>query len=186
MARWTAFVALTIVVVIAAAWDCRTHRIPNKLTHSTLLAAPILWALHGFFVGGAGGAVSALGASFGALCVALIPCYLIARNDLLGFGDAKLMGCIGAITASWECVLGTAVYGLIIAMIVSLAMLIRHGRLRSSFMRLYSALVLALSRVKPEIPNDSPRVPVAVCVGIGGIVAGAENLLGYKLLAAYL
>ncbi len=83
-----AVIALTLLVLAAAAIDVRSHKIPNCLVGLGIaLAAVAQWAL-----GGSAGLLDA-GAGLGIGLGLLLPMYLLGA---LGAGDVKLMAMVGA------------------------------------------------------------------------------------------
>ncbi|NJL31641.1 MAG: hypothetical protein HC898_08430 [Phycisphaerales bacterium] len=99
----------------------------------------------------------------------------------VGGGDVKLMAAVGAISASWECVLGTTLYGMIIGFIMAVAVMVQRGLVRQTMQRLWVAMVTVRAGVKHELPTDSPRLPYALAFAIGGLLAGAEHLLQIRM-----
>jgi hypothetical protein len=88
------------------------------------------------------------------------------------------MGAVGAIGGGWRIVLATTFYGFIVAAIIALVVMVKKGLVRRTFARLFGVALLASAKVRAELPDDSPRIPVALGVCIGGLYAGAELLLG--------
>lgn len=180
---WMAMAGLSAVLIAAATWDWRTGRVPNRLTYPAVLLG-LAWAAAagamGSGVGGMGGAVGAWAGLMSGLigCAAgLIPFYVLFAAGGLGGGDAKLMAAVGAISASWRCVLATAVYAFVIGFILAVVIMIHSGLVRRTLSRLLGAALMSSARVQPDLPDDSPRVPFALAIALGGLVAGAEVLL---------
>lgn len=96
-----------VVIALASVWDLHARRIPNWLVVAGLaMALPVQWFVHGPLEGLA----FALGGCLvgGAL---MLPGYMLR---LLGAGDVKLMGVVGAFCGAqgaFEIVLATAVIG---------------------------------------------------------------------------
>jgi len=80
-------VMLAVVLVLAAAWDIKTHRIPNWLS----LSGVLLGLAHHAWQGGGPGLLYAL-AGVSVAGLALLP-YAVRG---LGAGDVKLLGAVGA------------------------------------------------------------------------------------------
>lgn len=177
-AHWIAFATLSGIVICAGVIDTRTGKVPNRLTYPAILAAWAFWLGAGLCIGGLDGAKAMLGASLTGTFSALLPYALLVLTLGLGGGDMKLMTAVGAWTASWQAVLSTTVYALIVAVLIALAIMIRRGLIRVTFSRILSAALMAGSRVKADLPEDGPKVPFAAAVAVGAMLAGAEQMLG--------
>lgn len=179
--HWTAWVTMALlatVLGIAAITDLRSQIVHNRLTYPAMALGLIWAAVAGGITAGGGGAVTGLLASFIAMLVAIIPFAIIFAAGGFGGGDVKLMGAVGAISASWQCVLATTLYALVLGAVLAIIVMVRCGLVRRTMGRLFGAAMMAAARVKPDIPQDSPRIPFALAIAIGGIVAGVENVLG--------
>jgi len=170
-----AFCLLLPVLAGAAVCDLQRGRVPNKLTYTAVLAGLAYWTVAGLLTqhGFAGLAQSGLG-----LVAALVPFTLMYLLGGLGGGDVKLMAAVGAIGASWRLVLATTVYALVVAVVIAIVLMVRHGIVKRTLARLFGAALLAGAKTKPQFPNDSPRVPFALAIALGGALAAAEQLLG--------
>jgi len=168
-----AFVLLTLVLITAAVTDFRHGKIYNWLTLPAILLGLVLWLIAGLF-----GADQGIGASLFGLASGLIPFGFLALRGWLGGGDAKLMAAVGAISASWEVVLSTAFYGMIVAMAMAVVLMIHHGVVKQTLHRILGALLSTAARVKPDLENEKHTVPFGAAVAVGGLLAGAEQLLG--------
>ncbi len=177
MSEWIPFGLLCVVLIVAAVHDVRTGLIPNALTYPAMLGGLLLAAGLGLAANGWAGAWAAFQASAVAMIAGLFGMGLIRLAGGMGWGDVKLMGAIGAISGDWRCVFAAAVYAFLFAGGIALVIMIRHGLVKRTLGRLFGAAMLAAGRVKPEFPEDSPRVPFAVALGLGGILAAAEILL---------
>lgn len=183
MKGYLTYALLAVVVVTAAIFDLRTGRIPNRLLYPSIVAGFVLagvlgWARADWAMAGLSEGVGMAGISFVA---AAAPTFLIYTAGGLGGGDVKLIAAIGAVAADWEVVLGAAMYGFILAMLLAVYLMIRHGIVRKTLKRIAGAAVLAASRIKPELDKDSPQVRLGPCFGIGALVAGVEFLLGVPM-----
>ncbi len=183
MSDWISFGLLSVVLVAAAVCDWRTGLIPNALTYPAMLGGLALAAVIGLIGPGVadGGWPAAWGGlqrSGAAMMAGLIGLGLVRLAGGMGWGDVKLMGTVGAISADWRCVLAAAVYAFLIAGAFAIVLMIRHGLVKRTFARLFGAALLAGGKVKPEFPEDSPRVPFGVALAAGAILAAAELLLG--------
>ena len=172
-----------VVVIIAAVIDWRTELTPNWLTLPAILIG-LLWsavwgamAAAGAEASITGGALSGLAVSAVGLAAALIPFGVIYAAGGLGGGDVKLMTAVGALSASWQVVLATTFYAFVAAAVMAVIVMIRQGLVRRTFSRLFGAALMKAAKVKADLPDDSPRIPFAVAVAAGAILAGLEVLL---------
>lgn len=85
-AELVAVIVLATMTVVAAVWDTRFRKIPNKLTVPLFLAG-IVWQL---VVNGWSG----LGNIAGGLAIGFLPLFLLWMTGSAGGGDAKLMGAV--------------------------------------------------------------------------------------------
>ncbi len=170
-----AYGLLAVVLIAAAVADCRTQRVPNVLTYGAMVAGLTWWTIGGWIAGD--GWSGASGSVIG-LLVGLVGFAVLFAAGALGGGDVKLMGAVGAIGGGWRMVLATTFYGFIVAAIIAVIVMVKKGLVRRTFARLFGAAMLASAKVKADLPDDSPRIPVALGVCIGGLYAGAELLLG--------
>ena len=177
-----AYIAILGVCVAASVTDLRTGRIPNKLTASAMLAGLVFWLVVGLVSGqglvGTEGTISGtLTASFLGLLCGLIPFGILVMLGGLGGGDMKLMGAIGAWTASWRIVLDTTVYALLAGALIAIVLMIRTGRVRLTLARLFGIAISRGQAVTPDDDPTAPKVPFAVAVLVGIAIAGAEHML---------
>ncbi len=170
----TAYGLLCVVLLTAAVTDFRQGKIYNWLTLPAMLGGLVLWLIAGLL-----GDQHGIGSALIALLCGLVPFGFMALRGWLGGGDAKLMGAVGALSASWECVLGTAFYGLLVAMAMAVFIMIHRGLIKQTLGRIYSAILSTAARVKPDLENEKHTVPFGAAVALGGLIAGAEHLLGW-------
>lgn len=177
-----AYVSLVAILLVATVLDIRTHQVPAWLTYLSAVAGILFWTIVGAATGEtlAGGAWQGFSSSGFGLLAALIPFAIIYALGALGGGDVKLMAVVGAMSAHWECVLGTALYGFITGLVMAVIVMISKGVVRRTFHRIFGVLLALAARTKPVIPEDSPRIPFALAILVGGAVSGAEVLLGMK------
>ncbi len=172
-----AFILLTVVLVTAAVTDYRYGKIYNWLTLPAVVVGLVFWLIVGLAVPNNPGVLDSLFA----LACGFVPTAFLALRGWLGGGDAKLMGAVGAISASWQCVLGTAFYGLLIAMVMAIMLMVHRGIVRQTFHRILGAILSTAARVKPDLENDQHTVPFGTAAALGGLIAGVEHLLGAHL-----
>ncbi len=169
----TAFVLLTAILITAAITDGLRGKIYNWLTLPAVLIGLIFWTIAGLF-----GADRGITASLVGLAAGIIPFGFLALRGWLGGGDAKLMAAVGAISASWQCVLSTAFYAMIVAMAMAIVIMVHHGIIKQTLQRILAAILSTAARVKPDLENEKHTVPFGAAVAVGGLIAGAEQLLG--------
>lgn len=175
----TAYLVLLGVCIAASVTDLRTGRIPNKLTGLAMLAGLVFWLIAGLATGqGVAGTQGTLLASFIGLLCGLVPFGIMVTIGGLGGGDMKLMGVIGAWSASWQVVLGTTIYALLAAALIAVALIIRHRRFKLTAARLVGIAVTKGQTITPDDNETAPKVPFAVAAAVGVAIAGAEHMLG--------
>lgn len=175
MYQLIAFAILTCVLLIAGVCDIRTGRVQNWLTYSAIVAGLAYWTVAGLL-----GSQVGLGAAAVGFLAAVVPFTLIYISGGLGGGDVKLMGAVGAISASWQTVLSTTVYALLVAVVIAVVVMIHKGIVRRTLSRLLGAALQAASKVKPDLPTDSPRIAFSAAIAVGGILAAGEQMLGWQ------
>ncbi len=162
-----------MILITAAVTDWRYGKIYNWLTLPAVLLGFVFWLTAGLL-----GADRGIGASLFGFAAGLIPFGFLALRGWLGGGDAKLMAAVGAISASWEVVLSTAFYGMIVAMAMAVVLMIHHGVVKQTLHRILGAVLSTAARVKPDLENENHTVAFGAAVAVGGLLAGAEQLLG--------
>ncbi len=182
LAQVIAYILLVAVLGIAAATDWHTGKIYNWLTYPAVLTGLVYWSLAGAF----GSETGVLDALTG-FAVGLVGFALILTLGGLGGGDMKLMAAVGAISAMWEVVLATAVYGLVIAAVWGVCVMIRRGLVKQTLGRIFGAALMKAARVKADIEQSpSPTVPFGTAAAVGGLLAGAEQMLNLATPWAWL
>lgn len=139
---------------VAAVADLRTRRIPNWLTFGSLALGILLntW-LHGLE-----GLLAALaGAALG--MGLLLPFYALG---VLGAGDVKLMGGLGAVLGP-QSLVSVAIYGAIAGGLMSLVILALNGRL------LDFVYGLVIRRQLPA--RNGATAPYAVAIALGVVLS---------------
>jgi prepilin peptidase CpaA len=164
-----------VLVVIAAAWDWQTRRIPNWLVASALVfALPMQLTLHGvpggmqmFF----GGCVTG-----GAL---LLPGYLLR---VVGAGDVKLMVAVGALCGAAYAV-EVGVFASVIVGLWALASLLYRRRFREGMSTTYSLLLSMAGGVRQTTQDGQAlhapslgKMPFGVAIAIGTVCALTVSL----------
>lgn len=191
MPHWTSLVAFALVLAlgaIAATTDIRTGKVYNRHTYAFALAGLAFWSVAGFFcaktadgsIGGLPGAWEGFSRAGLGLLAGFLPCMVLHFVFGLGMGDAKCIGAMGALFASWEGVLAMAFYGLIFGIFTSLFVLVKRGQLRT-FGRNVSMIFMQAAAVKrPDITSSHP-VPFCLPLALGAALAGVEQLLGVAM-----
>lgn len=177
MANWVAMGFLCVVLIAAAVCDFRTGRVPNLLTYPAIVIALLGWTAWGWLGTAEPSVGDVLRRALVGLSAGLVPFAMIYAAGGLGGGDVKLMTAVGAITASWPCVLSTAFYAFLLGGLFALVVMVRRGLVRQTFSNLFGAALVASARMKPELDQQTPRIPFAVAICFGGILAGMEILL---------
>lgn len=115
--------------------------------------------------------------SLAGLAVGLLPMVVVWRMGGVGAGDAKLMGAVGAL-GGWRFALATMFYGLLVAGLMAIVVILLRRRALDTLRRIGTALVLLLGRAKPGSPaqTDSPTVPLGLALAIGAAAACIEVL----------
>ena len=181
MSQIIAYVMLGLVLLVAAVSDWRTGLVHNRLTYPAILIGLAYWTVATF----CGSQTSVVDALLG-LGAGLIPFAVIFYAGGLGGGDVKLMGAVGAISASWSCVLSTTVYALIAGMALAIAIMIRRGIVLQTLGNLLALALGGRSKTPDSNPKAQATVPFAAAIAIGGLIAGAEQLLGWQSPWAWL
>ena len=172
---WLGFGLLACILTLAAVTDCRTGRIPNRLTIPAMLAGIVIWTWSGAADAGMPGAVTVAGQCLLALAIGFIPCALLVMLGGMGGGDAKLIGAMGALSADWRFVVGAVFYGFVAGACIAVALMIRHRLVRRTAARISMALLTLVGRRRPAMGDDSPRVPMGAALFVGAGVAGLER-----------
>jgi len=182
MTHIAAFVLLSTMLVIAAITDSRHGKVHNWLTYPAMLVGLAYWG----GLGWAGGPTG-VGHALAGLFTGLVPLALVRQCGGLGGGDVKLMGAVGALSASWACVLSTAIYALTAGVLMAIGVVLCTGRTMRTVQRLFGAALAVSSGATPTVDDsDSPRIPFGLAIAAGGLLAGAEQLLGWQSPWAWL
>ena len=155
----TAILASSVLLCVVAGWlDFRSGRIPNWLTVPGLVAGVVLNTFAG---GWSGLKFSLLGASVGLLL--LLP-FVLLRS--LGAGGWKLAGGLGAFVGPGVLV-KLLIASVVVVGVMSLALVIREGRLRKTLFNI-GRLLASLVRFRiptPEVAGKDPQ-PLKVSYGV--------------------
>ncbi|GAB6178467.1 prepilin peptidase [Desulfobaculum senezii] len=159
---------LTAILLVAAATDLTTQRIPNALTYPAIIAA---LAYHGL-TNGTDGLLFSLGGLALGLGVMLAP-YLLG---VMGAGDVKLMAAVGALLG-----LGGALDAFILTTLLgglyACGILLLHQRLFGAILRNFwrAAMLLPATRHFDYAPHPGaahlPKLCYGVAIAFGSICA---------------
>ena len=161
---------LFILLLAAAYTDVRQGKIPNYLTYPGVLVGLVGHTVMGRLTGQGGAAVGLAGSAAG-LAVGFLPLMVAWRIGVLGGGDAKMMGAVGALTG-WRFALAAMFYGMIAMVIMAFVVMIAKRVTRRTLGRMWRTVVLLFApggTLKPPAGADSPTVPIglAFCLGAG-------------------
>jgi len=170
-----AYVLLAVLLAAAAVTDLRTGKVFNWLTYPAVLVGLAYWAAAGLL----GAERDIIDALIG-FAAGLFGYAAIIWLGGLGLGDMKLMAGVGALSAMWEVVLATTVYALLIGGVMAVVIMIRQGVVRQTLSRILGLALLKAARAKadPRPKAEQLTVPFAVAAALGGLLAGAEQMLG--------
>lgn len=175
------FLILLLLTILStsAIIDIRTQKIPNLITFPAVIIA----LLYHFFTNGVDGLIfSALGLATG-IGLLIIP-YMLG---IMGAGDAKLMGAVGAILGSksvFVVFLLTALVGGIYAVIL---ILLNQNQFKDFFKKQLITLKLFVLTRKfiPDPVEDSdqkPRLCYGVAIALGTFIYMGLDLSGHHLI----
>ena len=177
--NWAEFGLLVAVLAGAALADWRTGRIPNWVTYPGVLGALVLAVGLGWEHGLWHGVFEGVGWSLLGAAAGLFPMAAVYFLGGLGGGDVKLMAFVGAV-ATWQrldFLLAAAVDGFLAGLLLAVSVMIRQRIVLRTLQRIAGAVLGALMRVPAPLPQDSPKIPFALALAIGGIVAGWQYVL---------
>lgn len=156
---------LAAVLILAAAMDLRTQRIPNWLTGSALMAGFLIhtWAsgLEGIKFSAAGGA-----AGFG-----LFALFFLA--GWMGGGDVKLMAAVGSLKGVWF-VLHAGFYAGLVGGALALSVMIWKGTLWRNLRNMAVSAYTTLHPRRKRVPLgdvSQERIPFGLAISLGGLWA---------------
>lgn len=176
---WFSIISLGVIAVSASISDLRFRKIPNLLNYPAMLAGIAYYA---WFKGFTGITFSALGLAVG-IALLILP-YLLG---IMGAGDVKLLGAIGAFVGPVGVVkvfLWASMAGGIYAVVV----FIFHRGLLKRLVKQHWLLLKTIVLTK-EIQLDSvstvsvnsPKLCYGVAIAVGAMAFITIKALGYRL-----
>jgi prepilin peptidase CpaA len=162
-----AWAVLVLLLLTAAVTDVRHGKIFNWSVYPAVLIALAGHAIIGGLWGHRPGQMGLLDSVIG-LVVGFAPLGVAWLGGGIGGGDAKLTGAIGALVG-WEFALTILFFGLAVAVVLALLILLHRRMARETFGRIGRFLLLWLVKTRPGGPAgpNSPTVPLglALCIG---------------------
>jgi prepilin peptidase CpaA len=156
---------LVFILILCAIIDCYTHKIPNLLTYPTIIFA----LLYNFFYHGIDGLLFSIAGLF--LGIIILGVFYIF--GVMGAGDVKLMGAVGAVLGTKNVLnafLFTGIIGGIYAIIV---IMFRFQASKKLLKRIITTLkTLSFTGNFVPIPAGEDEKPLKLCYGIA-IALGA-------------
>lgn len=168
----TTLIAALVLVTVAAAFDIRSHRIPNWLTYPSWLA--------GLAIGAANAGMDGVVNSVIGFAVTFGPLFVMFLGGSIGGGDVKLMGGVGAILG-FPAGLNALISAILVGGFFAAIILLWQGRL---FPTLKYAASTAWSKVNPAHvrypapPEHKDSFPFGVAIALGTYLTVASILLG--------
>jgi prepilin peptidase CpaA len=170
---------LTAGIGIAAAWDLKTRKIPNRLTYPMMFFGLLF---HGISDGLAGLGFSGAGLMAGT-GIFLIP-YLLGG---MGAGDAKLMGGVGAVLGFKGVVVAAAI-SVLIGLAYAIILLIVYHDYRRSFLNSSWVTLKTFFFTRqwiytpPETGAEKPVLCYALPIALGTLCTILIKLTGSNLI----
>jgi prepilin peptidase CpaA len=176
-------VLVVLLMVVAAVYDIRFRRIPNRLVFPALLAGFVVNAGFGGWAGGWSGFWAGLGhAGLGfAVAVAVyMPLYALHG---MGGGDVKLAAALGAFVG-WRLWVGILIFTGLIGGVLAVLLLIKSGRFRKT---VRNTVYILWEMVHMRAPHQRNRdldiaSPTAFTLPHGAVMAlGTLTLVGLRV-----
>lgn len=144
---------------VAAIWDLKTHKIPNRITFPLLILGLILH----FTYGGIEGLKDSL------LGLTLITLVLLLPFVMggIGAGDVKLLAAIGALNGLWFGIY-TLLYSSLIGGLIALILAAFRGQLGLTVFNLSSSLVsVRMNVLKGKLPDSNSIITTGITFPYG-------------------
>jgi len=165
------------VLLLAAIYDRRFHRIPNLLTYPTMV---IGLAYHCLTNGLDGLLFSAGGLALG-IGILMLP-YLMGG---MGAGDAKLMGAVGSVLGHRR-VFIAFLFAAVVGGIYALVHLVIRHKYRRDFIRRSGISLKTFAFTGQFVPipasnnEEEPKLPYGIAIAFGTMFYVLLGLLGYE------
>ena len=170
---------LSIVLITVVVYDIRVHKIPNFITYPTIVGV----LLYHFLAQGPNGALSGVKGLALGLGLFIIP-YLIG---VMGAGDVKLMGAVGAALGA-RGVFITAVLASIVGGIYAIIVLSSSHHYSKRFVARHALTFKTLIRTGHFIPipeeesEKTPRLYYALAIVLGTFIFIGLELTGFDFV----
>lgn len=164
---------LTVILTIAAISDLRSHKIPNWLTFSTIIAGIIY---HTYIKGYQGFLFSVQGVFLG--FAFLMVFYLMGGT---GAGDVKLMGAVGGLLGP-KGVFIAFIFTALLGGIYAIVLLLLHGGLKDKVKR-YGMMLKTfiftnrLIYLPPENKEKKPVLCYGVVIALGTLLSVMRDVI---------
>lgn len=166
-------IALLFITLIAGIWDLRTGRIPNMLTYGAIAIGLLLSGLQGQAV---------VMSSIVGFLVGFSIFAMAFRAGMMGGGDVKLMGAIGALKG-FPFVIYVMYYACTVTAVVAFSILVYRGvalaTLRDIGRTLFSGIMTREWALPPA--RADLKIPFGAALSVASQVALVGDLLGWTL-----
>lgn len=162
---------MLLVTLVAGVWDLRTGRIPNLLTYGSIALGFVLAFFHG---------QSAVLASLVGFLVGFAIFAMAFNAGMMGGGDVKLMGAIGALKG-FPFVIYVMYYACAVTAVVAFSILVYRGvaiaTLRDIGRTLFSGLMTREWAFPPA--RADLKIPFGAALSVASQVALVGEVLGW-------
>jgi prepilin peptidase CpaA len=172
-----AIIFLSGVLIVSAAIDFRTQKIPNLITFPTMLIALVYHCM----ANGLDGLLFSLGGLAVGIGLLLLP-YLMGG---MGAGDAKLMGAVGGVVGA-KAVFFAFILTAIVGGVYALVLLIIYRQHFRGFFKKQVTTLWAFILTRKYIPDpvkagkNSPKLCYGLAIALGTGIYIILDLSGYK------
>jgi prepilin peptidase CpaA len=172
------YAVVLIIVLIAVILDVRSRKIPNVLTFPAMAAGLMIQALNGgghAFLSGICGMVLGMGLFF-----------IIYLMGVMGAGDAKLIGAIGAfvgpkgvLTVSIFTALAGGIYALLLLLFYRCETKGTLKNIKNTFLIFAMTKKLELGTEKEQ--QGKPKLCYGIAIAVGTVAYVVMEMTGYKM-----
>ena len=157
--------------MLAGVWDLRTGRIPNKLTYGAMAVGLLLAALQGQAV---------VLASIVGFLVGFSIFAVAFKAGMMGGGDVKLMGAIGALKG-FPFVIYVMYYACAVTAVVALSILVFRGEALATLRDVGRTLFAGLFSGKWAMPpaRANLKFPFGAALSVASQIALVGEVLGW-------